>query len=257
MTYKPHAIIPLDQSLQLGVENTQTNEPDYIHPYAVEIEQYLYPSTVYSNTGPIQYHPFDSTKATYVDTEEALAEMLAELKQAKEIAVDLEHHDYRTYIGLVSLMQISTRNRDWIVDTLKPWRRRLECLNEVFTDPNILKVFHGATSDIVWLQRDLGLYVVGLFDTYHAARALRYQGASLAFLLMKFCSFEAQKQYQMADWRIRYVLLPKHIVSLLTLIGQFLKSCLIMHDLIPTFFSTYTIVCETSSYHLQHQTRTL
>jgi len=66
--------------------------------------------------------------------------MLAELKTAKEIAIDLEHHDYRTYIGLVSLMQISTHNKDWIVDTLKPWRRRLECLNEVFADPSIIKV---------------------------------------------------------------------------------------------------------------------
>lgn len=68
--------------------------------------------------------------------------MLAELKTAKEIAIDLEHHDNRSYIGLVSLMQISTRNKDWIVDTLKPWRRRLECLNEVFADPAILKVFY-------------------------------------------------------------------------------------------------------------------
>lgn len=66
--------------------------------------------------------------------------MLSELKTAREIAVDLEHHDSRSYIGLVSLMQISTRENDWVVDTLKPWRRQLQALNEVFTDPNILKV---------------------------------------------------------------------------------------------------------------------
>ena len=58
--------------------------------------------------------------------------------------------------------------------------------------------------DIIWLQRDLGIYVVGLFDTHHAARTLGYTGASLAFLLQKFANFTAQKQYQMADWRIRY-----------------------------------------------------
>lgn len=65
------------------------------------------------------------------------------------------------------------------------------------------KVFHGAYMDIVWLQRDLGLYVVGLFDTYHAARALGYPQASLASLLSRFIRFDADKQYQMADWRIR------------------------------------------------------
>lgn len=59
--------------------------------------------------------------------------------------------------------------------------------------------------DIMWLQRDFGLYVVGLFDTYHAARALGYPQASLASLLSRFIKFDADKQYQMADWRVRYV----------------------------------------------------
>ena len=66
--------------------------------------------------------------------------MVAELKTAKEIAVDLEHHDTHSYIGLVSLMQISTRDKDWVIDTLKPWRDELQVLNEVFADPKILKV---------------------------------------------------------------------------------------------------------------------
>lgn len=69
--------------------------------------------------------------------------MLKELKQAKEIAVDLEHHEAHSFIGLVSLMQISTRNQDWVVDTLKPWRVGLQVLNEVFADPSIVKVRRG------------------------------------------------------------------------------------------------------------------
>ena len=59
--------------------------------------------------------------------------------------------------------------------------------------------------DIIWLQRDLGLYVVGLFDTFHAAEALGYSAKSLAYLLKRFIDFDADKKYQMADWRIRYV----------------------------------------------------
>lgn len=86
------------------------------------------------------YQPADTTKATWVDSYEGVLEMLEELKKAKEIAVDLEHHDFRTYVGLVSLMQISTRDKDWIVDTLRPWRQKLEVLNEVFADPKIVKV---------------------------------------------------------------------------------------------------------------------
>lgn len=59
--------------------------------------------------------------------------------------------------------------------------------------------------DMVWLQRDLGLYVVNLFDTHFASDVLGYSGKSLAYLLKRFADFDADKKYQMADWRIRYV----------------------------------------------------
>ena len=62
------------------------------------------------------------------------------------------------------MTQISTRKRDYIVDTLA-LRSEMEIFNEVFTDPNIVKVFHGADSDILWLQKDFGVYVVNMFDT--------------------------------------------------------------------------------------------
>lgn len=102
--------------------------------------QLQYPDAIYEKADPILYQPADSTTATFVDTYEGVLEMLAELRGAREIAVDLEHHDTRSYVGLVSLMQISTRERDWIVDTLKPWRQDLQVLNEVFADPKIIKV---------------------------------------------------------------------------------------------------------------------
>ncbi len=89
---------------------------------------------------PIPPLPVESTQATFVDTFEGVKEMLEELKQQTEIAVDLEHHDAHSFIGLVSLMQISTRKKDWIIDTLKPWREDLQILNEVFADPKIVKV---------------------------------------------------------------------------------------------------------------------
>ncbi|KAI9787752.1 MAG: exosome nuclease subunit [Geoglossum umbratile] len=201
LTTKPHAVLPLAQSLGTVLDENGTERSK--HPYETEILQLQYPLSVYIKSTPVLYHPFETTTATWVDTPEAVATMLLELKASKEIAVDLEHHDARSYVGLVSLMQISTRGKDWIIDTLKPWREDLQVLNEVFADPGIVKVFHGAYMDIVWLQRDLGLYVVGLFDTYHAASALGYPGQSLAFLLKKFVSFSADKQYQRADWRIR------------------------------------------------------
>lgn len=193
---KPHAKIPLEDSI--GSEET-----GYHHPYAHEVQVYQYPSHVYLEAAPTAFTPPENDEPIWVDTEEGVLQMLQELRQAKEIAIDLEHNDRNSYIGLVSLMQISTRTRDWVVDTLKPWRENLQVLNHVFADPSILKVFHGSTSDMIWLQRDLGLYVVGLFDTYHAANVLNYPYRSLAYLLGRFANFQAQKQHQMADWRVR------------------------------------------------------
>jgi hypothetical protein len=189
LTSKPNAIVSLKESLKQGKENFQTRTAQYDaqfyisayksfsetviklidsyirydHPYKTEIEQYSYPESVYTTADPIQYHPFESTTATFVDTPKALEKMLAELKGATEIAIDLEHHDTRSYVGIVCLMQISTRDRDWIVDTLKPWRRRLECLNEVFTDPKIVKVIaRNRKAHFLPVQFMLNIFQTGL-----------------------------------------------------------------------------------------------
>ena len=91
---------------------------------------------------------------------------------------------------------------DYILDAIK-LRSCLNKLNIVFTNPNILKVFHGADYDINWLQRDFGIYVINMFDTGRASRILSYESFSLKYLLLKFCDFETDKSYQLADWRIR------------------------------------------------------
>ncbi|KAI0838504.1 ribonuclease H-like domain-containing protein [Hypoxylon sp. FL0890] len=201
LTAKPHALIPLEDSL--GTFNDENQTIQYKHPYETEIIKLEYPDAVFQTREPIKYQPVETTAATFVDTFEGVLEMLEELKKATEIAIDTEHHDFRTYSGLLSLMQISTREKDWIVDTLQPWRHKLEVLNEVFADPKIVKVLHGSYMDIIWLQRDCGIYIVGLFDTYEAAVALQYPSKSLAYLLKRFVDFDADKKYQLADWRIR------------------------------------------------------
>jgi exosome complex exonuclease RRP6 len=59
-----------------------------------------------------------------------------------------------------------------------------------------LQVLHGCSSDVVWLQRDFGLYLVNVFDSGEAAKFLQYPSFGLAHLLHVFCGVTAQKQYQ-------------------------------------------------------------
>lgn len=50
-----------------------------------------------------------------------------------------QHHSYRSFLGITCLMQISTREEDFIIDTLE-LRSEMYILNEAFTDPSIVKV---------------------------------------------------------------------------------------------------------------------
>ena len=62
---------------------------------------------------------------------------------------------------------------------------------------------HGADSDVLWLQRDFGVYVVNLFDTGQAARVLALPNCGLAHVLEACVGFKPDKRFQLADWRIR------------------------------------------------------
>lgn len=195
---KPNALKPL----AILYEEYPGIEACYSHPYEYELDMFVEKLKNVSFTKVTPQLPNPGAPLVYVDTEEMLDKMMADLHQHKELAVDLEHHSYRSFQGFTCLMQISTRKTDYIVDTLE-LRHKLYVLNEVFTDPSVVKVFHGADCDIQWLQRDLCVYVVNMFDTHQAALALSFPRLSLAYLLKHYCNITADKYYQLYDWRTR------------------------------------------------------
>jgi len=151
----------------------------------------------------IEYLNLDLTNLIYVDTPEFLGEMIKEIsKYSTEIAVDLEHHQKESFLGITCLIQISTRFNDYIIDAIK-LRSHLQDLNKIFTDPKIVKVLHGSDFDVLWLQKDFGVYIVNMFDTGQAARVLNFTSFSLAYLLTSICGVNPDKKYQLADWRVR------------------------------------------------------
>ncbi|KAJ1666760.1 exosome nuclease subunit [Coemansia sp. RSA 1813] len=196
---KPHAKVPLD-SRAMAVDGEYPEELP--HPYEHEIKTLEQPQRHFEVAEPQEPCAWDTTPFEFVETPEQLKKMMDHLCTASEIAIDLEHHNYRSYQGFTCLIQISSRTHDYVVDAIA-LRSELACLNQVTADPRKIKVFHGAESDMQWLQRDFGVYVVGLFDTYHASKVLNMAHHSLAHLLRVYCAYEADKKYQLADWRIR------------------------------------------------------
>ncbi|EPY29362.1 exosome complex exonuclease RRP6, partial [Strigomonas culicis] len=179
---------------------THTGTPA-VHPFAEQIQRITMPEGQMVHQADTPPVPLDTCPLKFVDTVEGLKETVARLLHETEIAVDLEHHDFYSYLGFTCLMQISTRTEDIIIDCLK-LRSSMRLLSSVFLHPHILKVFHGAREDVRWLQKDFGLYLINFFDTGLALQAL-HMPYSLAFAVDHFCQVKLDKQYQTADWRVR------------------------------------------------------
>ncbi|WVZ15230.1 hypothetical protein V8G54_012796 [Vigna mungo] len=152
---------------------------------------------------PMKPPSIDNTPFKLVEEVKDLKELAARLRSVNEFSVDLEHNQYRSFQGLTCLMQISTRAEDFVVDTLKLRIHIGPYLRDVFKDPSKKKVMHGADRDILWLQRDFGIYVCNLFDTHQASKLLGLERNSLEYILYHFCEVTANKDYQNADWRLR------------------------------------------------------
>lgn len=192
-------------------QRLQQPESDMLaHPYRYELDHFD-PLEKHMEMPDIQpFVPLNDVPYHFINTLDDLVALNEKLLKCSEFAVDLEHHSYRSFLGLTCLLQISTRSEDFIIDPLE-LRSDLYILNESFTDPSIVKVLHGADSDIEWLQKDFGLYIVNLFDTHQGSRLLNLARNSLDHLLKHYCSVVSDKKYQLADWRIRP--LPQEMIE--------------------------------------------
>lgn len=79
----------------------------------------------------------EETPLTFVNIEAALDAMVQHLSVAKEVAVDLEHHHYRSFQGFTCLMQLSTREEDFVVDTLALRAHLGAALSPIFSNPRV------------------------------------------------------------------------------------------------------------------------
>lgn len=68
---------------------------------------------------PLSDDSLSTTPFHYIDTLTDFNDLLLPaLQKATELAIDLEHHHQHSYLGKTCLLQVSTRDIDFVVDTI-------------------------------------------------------------------------------------------------------------------------------------------
>ncbi len=163
--------------------------------------------------------------AVVVDTDlalqKAIVRLAAELDAAPLLAVDTESNSMYAYREHICLIQLSTRQTDYIVDPLTVID--IYPLAALFEDTRIEKVFHAAENDILGLKRDYGFEFYNIFDTLIAARICGRKSFGLNSLLNEHFEVQLDKRHQRDNWgkrplppqSLRYAQMDTHYLPLL------------------------------------------
>lgn len=138
-------------------------------------------------------------KYILVNSEESLANLLADLELYDMAAVDTEADSMYHYTARLCLIQITIGEHHYIVDPL--------CgidLAPLFK-ANAMQtlIFHGADYDLRLLWQTYQFSPKHIFDTMLAAKLLGEERLGLADLVREYFGDELKKENQRADWTIR------------------------------------------------------
>jgi ribonuclease D len=130
-----------------------------------------------------------------------LKRLVEQLRAHPLLAVDTESNSLYAYHERVCLVQLSTRENDYIIDPLAI--NDMSPLGLLLADPTIEIIFHAAEYDIITLKRDFSFTFSNLFDTMLAARICGWKKVGLGNILEEQFDVRANKKHQRADWSLR------------------------------------------------------
>ncbi len=132
---------------------------------------------------------------------EVLAGRVRDMAPETVLALDTEASSFHRYRESVCLVQLSTRDRTWLVDPLAV--TDLTPLGAMLADPRMEVVIHDADYDLRILAKHHGIRVENVFDTLVAAELVNEPEIGLASLLRKYLGLQVDKKFQKADWSKR------------------------------------------------------
>ncbi len=138
-------------------------------------------------------------KYILVDSEESLANLLADLDNYDMAAVDTEADSMYHYTSRLCLIQITIGEHHYIVDPLCG----LDLAPLFKAKAMQTLIFHGADYDLRLLWQTYQFSPAHIFDTMLAAKILGEPHLGLADLVREYFGDELKKENQRADWTTR------------------------------------------------------
>ncbi|KMZ97921.1 3'-5' exonuclease domain-containing protein [Plasmodium vivax North Korean] len=164
------------------------------HPYSYEINDMLsrYHERDESVSPFVKVPPelplpvqVNEKECKMVSSEGELIDMVNTIKAGcTKMSLSLVMNYKSTYRGFTSLILVGTEECDYILDALHIFEQ-MHALNEVTTDPNILKIVYKSKSIIPVMQRDFSIYFVNIIDISVCSDFLNVRN-SLAFLVHNY-----------------------------------------------------------------------
>ncbi len=146
---------------------------------------------------------FASKKTFLIKDQESFQNILADIESQKILGLDTEFIWRNTYYPKLSLIQISTLKKIYIIDCIKI---DVSQVGKILVNKNILKIFHAVRGDTSVLYNCLGIKTNNIFDTQLAEEILtKNEGIQISYkkLVKKYCFKNISKSETNSDWEKR------------------------------------------------------
>ena len=138
-------------------------------------------------------------KIYLVESEEDEDFVKGSLEYEKYIGIDTEFNWRNTYFPELSLLQISTSSKIFLIDCLKC--KKIGFLNKILEDKTKLIIMHSSRSDTTVLSTNLRIKLINCFDIQIAEKFINGgEIKNYAFIVAKYFGYELDKSETNSNW---------------------------------------------------------
>lgn len=134
-----------------------------------------------------------------IDSEDDVNFLIFSLEDESILGIDTEFDWRTTYFPILSLLQIATKDKIFLIDCLEC--KNLKNLKNILEDQDRLIVFHSSRSDTTVLYTNLGIKVKNVYDIQVAEKIIH--GGDIknyASIVKKYFNFSLNKSETNSNW---------------------------------------------------------